>query len=114
MIRGMRKRGKKEWSVYILRCGDGTLYTGIAKNVALRLKMHNAGKGAAYTRTHLPVTLLYQQNGFTRSKALVREAEIKRFPRPKKEKFILVEMSPKSTTPAKVLSLIPSPLGGEG
>jgi len=77
--------GQPEWSVYIVRCGDDTLYTGIAKDVEQRLKKHNAGTGAAYTRTRGPVRLLYQENGFTRSGALVREAAIKRLPREKKE-----------------------------
>jgi predicted GIY-YIG superfamily endonuclease len=94
MIRQMKARlpagrhGKKEWNVYILRCGDDTLYTGIAKNVETRLHQHQTGKGAAYTRTHLPVTLIYQENKMTRSAALIREAAIKRLPRPKKEKLL--------------------------
>jgi len=88
MIRRLKKRGKKEWNVYILRCGDDTLYTGIAKNVEARFLQHQSGKGAAYTRTHLPVALIYQENGMTRSSALVREAAIKRLPRPQKEKLL--------------------------
>ncbi len=88
MIRGMKKRGKKEWSVYILRCGDQSLYTGIAKDVHLRLAKHQKGKGAAYTRTHLPVTLIYQETKLTRSAALIREAAIKSLPRPRKEKLL--------------------------
>lgn len=85
MIRGMKKGRERAWSVYILRCGDGSLYTGIAKDVTARLAKHAAGKGAAYTRTHLPVQLLYREDAYTRSEALVREAAIKTFPRPKKE-----------------------------
>jgi predicted GIY-YIG superfamily endonuclease len=88
MIRRMKKSGKKAWSVYILRCGDGSLYTGIAKDVAVRLGKHQSGRGAAYTRTHLPVALLYQENGMTRSAALVREAAVKRLPRRGKETLI--------------------------
>ena len=94
MIRRMQARpptggqGKKEWSVYVLRCGDRSLYTGVAKDVFSRLSTHQSGKGAAYTRTHLPVTLIYQENGFTRSAALIREAAIKSLPRPRKEKLI--------------------------
>lgn len=85
----MKKRGPREWSVYVLRCGDGSLYTGIAKDVEARLKKHNSGKGAAYTRTHRPVELVYQESRFTRSQALVREAAVKSMPRPRKEKLIL-------------------------
>ena len=91
MIRGIKKRGRKDWTVYILRCGDGSLYTGIAKDVCARVKQHNEGRGAAYTRTRLPVKLLYQQEGLTYSKALIREAQIKAMPRSKKEEIILSE-----------------------
>jgi len=89
MIQRMKKRGQKEWTVYTLRCGDGSLYTGIAKNVQAWVKQHSEGRGATYTRTRLPVTLLYQQEGLTHSKALIREAQIKAMPRSKKEEIIL-------------------------
>ena len=89
MIRGMKKRGRKDWTVYILRCGDGSLYTGIAKDVPVRVRQHREGRGATYTRTRLPVRLLYQQGGLTHSKALIREAQIKAMPRSKKEEIIL-------------------------
>ncbi len=89
MIQGMRRKGRKEWTVYILRCGDGSLYTGIAKDVKARIKQHCEGRGAAYTRTRLPVELLYQQEGLTHSEALIREAQIKAMPRSKKEEIIL-------------------------
>ena len=91
MIRGMKRRGRKDWTVYILRCRDGSLYTGIAKDVRARVKQHSEGRGATYTRTRLPVKLLYQQEGLTRSKALIREAQIKAMPRSKKEEIILSE-----------------------
>ena len=91
MIGGMKRRGGKEWTVYILRCADGSLYTGIAKDVQARVKQHNEGRGATYTRTRLPVKLLYQQEGLMRSEALVREAEIKAMPRSKKEEIIFSE-----------------------
>ncbi len=89
MIQGMSKNGRKDWTVYILRCGDGSLYTGIAKDIKARLKQHNEGRGAAYTRTRLPVSLLYQQDGLSHSSALIREAEIKALPRSKKEEIVL-------------------------
>jgi predicted GIY-YIG superfamily endonuclease len=89
MIQGMKEKGDQDWTVYILRCGDGSLYTGIAKDVQARVKQHSEGRGAAYTRTRLPVTLLYQQDGLTRSEALIREARIKALPRSKKEELIL-------------------------
>jgi predicted GIY-YIG superfamily endonuclease len=91
MIQGMKRRGRKDWTVYILRCGDGSLYTGIAKDVEARVKQHSEGRGATYTRTRLPVRLLYQEESLTRSEALVREAKIKAMPRSKKEELILSE-----------------------
>ncbi len=90
MIRGMKESGRKEWAVYILRCGDDSLYTGIAKDVQCRVNQHNEGRGAAYTRSRLPVTLLYQQEGLTHSEALIREAQIKAMPRSKKEEILVV------------------------
>jgi len=67
---------------------DGSLYTGIAKDVSTRLVQHNKGKGAAYTRAHLPVELVYQESRYTRSAALIREAQLKRLPRPRKERLV--------------------------
>jgi predicted GIY-YIG superfamily endonuclease len=88
MIKRMKSYGKKEWSVYILRCGDGSLYTGIAKNVTARLAQHCNGRGAAYTRSHQPVKLIYQEQKYTRSGALIREAQVKRLSRSLKEKLL--------------------------
>jgi predicted GIY-YIG superfamily endonuclease len=88
MVELMKDDGGVEWSVYVLRCGDGSLYTGIAKDVNARLAKHNSGRGGAYTRTHRPVILLYQEPGLSRAAALRREAAIKRLPRPKKEYLI--------------------------
>jgi putative endonuclease len=81
--------GQKPWSVYILRCRDGSLYTGIAKDVQARVGRHNQGQGAAYTRGRLPAELVYVANTLTHSEALVREAEIKRLPRAQKEELVL-------------------------
>jgi predicted GIY-YIG superfamily endonuclease len=89
MIQGMKGQGPREWTVYILRCGDGSLYTGVAKDVQARVRQHSEGRGAAYTRTRLPLRLLYQQAGLTHSEALSREAQIKALPRSKKEAIIL-------------------------
>ncbi len=88
MIHGMKKGRRRDWSVYILRCGDGSFYTGIAKDVEARLEQHNAGKGAAYTRTHLPVKLVYHENRLTRSQALIRESQVKLLSRSKKEEIV--------------------------
>ena len=74
----------KEWTVYMARCADGSLYTGIAKDVRARLAAHNSGRGAAYTRSRRPVKLVYARKGFTRSSALSREAGIKSLDRSEK------------------------------
>ena len=76
------------WSVYILLCRGGSYYTGIAKDVAARFEKHRTGKGAAYTRINPPEKLLHQEEGFTRSEALVREAQIKSLSRQEKELLV--------------------------
>lgn len=63
--------------VYLLRCRDGTLYTGYTDDPERRLRVHNAGKGAKYTRSRLPVELVYQEQCPDKSAALRREWEIK-------------------------------------
>ena len=78
----------KDWAVYVVRCRDGSLYTGITKDVKARMAKHNAGKGGAYTRSRRPVRLRYKETGFTRSEALVREAEIKRLSRQEKKELV--------------------------
>ena len=67
--------------VYILRCGDGTLYTGCTNDLPRRLRAHQASRGAKYTRSRLPVELVYQEEAADRSAALRREAAIKRLDR---------------------------------
>lgn len=73
--------GSGAWSVYILHCGDGTYYTGIARDVQKRLGQHQAGRGAKYTRGRGPLRLVYQEELGTRGEALRREAAIKALPR---------------------------------
>ena len=69
------------WYVYLLRCGDGSLYTGVTNDLSRRLAAHQAGRGAKYTRSRRPVELVYQEMLPDRSAALRREAAIKRLPR---------------------------------
>jgi len=76
------------WFVYILRCGDGSLYTGYTDDVARRLAVHQSGKGAKYTRSRLPVTLSYQEELPDKSAALRREAAIKKLTRGEKLRLI--------------------------
>jgi putative endonuclease len=72
------------WTVYLVRCRDGSLYTGITTDLDRRLAAHNAGTASRYTRSRLPVKLVHEEPGFTHSTALKREAAIKRLSRPKK------------------------------
>jgi len=66
------------WAVYLLRCGDGTLYCGIALDVDARLVQHQSGKGAKYTRGRTPLELVFQESCGSRGEALRRERQIKR------------------------------------
>lgn len=72
------------WRVYILECADGTLYTGITNDLDTRIAAHNAGKGARYTRSRLPVQVVYTEAATDRSTASSREAQIKSLSRSEK------------------------------
>lgn len=74
--------------VYILECIDGTLYTGYTNNLDRRVRVHNAGKGAKYTRGRLPVKLVYYEEIITKSEALKREYAIKSMKRQDKIKLV--------------------------
>lgn len=78
---------EKTWFAYILRCGDGSLYTGITTDVDARLEAHRSGKGAKYTRGRGPLELVYREECGTHSDALKRELAIKALPREEKEKL---------------------------
>ncbi|MBQ7226612.1 MAG: GIY-YIG nuclease family protein [Clostridia bacterium] len=73
---------------YILRCSDGTLYCGWTNNLEKRIKAHNEGKGAKYTRSRLPVTLVYYEEFETSRDAQSREVKIKRLTRKQKLELI--------------------------
>ncbi|WP_080808825.1 GIY-YIG nuclease family protein [Desulfamplus magnetovallimortis] len=73
-----------DWQVYLLRCSDQTLYCGITNNIDARLKTHNAGKGARYTRGRLPVEIIETSEKMTRSDALKLERVIKKLPKTRK------------------------------
>ncbi len=77
---------------YILHCSDGSLYTGWTNDIAKRVAQHNAGKGAKYTRSRLPIKLVYSEVFSSKIDALRREREIKKLSR--SEKSRLVKMSP--------------------
>lgn len=79
---------EKENYTYIVRCNDGTLYTGWTTNLDKRLIAHNNGTGAKYTRPRRPVVLVYYEIFATREEAMRRECEIKKLPRHKKMHLI--------------------------
>ena len=74
--------------VYMVRCADGTLYTGLARDPGKRVDVHNSGKGAKYTRARLPVSLVYFEPCDTLSAALRRERQLKPLRRARKEALI--------------------------
>src|SRR5438105_1676568 len=96
MLRRMREKRagaaesapKESWFLYVVHCGDGSYYTGITRDVGGRLRKHNDGKGSAYTRSHRPVRLVYQEACADRSSALVRECQVKSLPRASKAKLV--------------------------
>ncbi len=79
---------EKQNITYILRCSDGTLYTGWTNQLDKRLNDHNEGRGAKYTRGRRPVELAYQEMYDTKQEAMQREARIKKMTRKEKEKLI--------------------------
>jgi putative endonuclease len=83
-----------DWFVYLLRCRDGSLYCGVTNNVANRLKEHNAGRGAKYTRSRLPVSLAYVESVMDKSSALRAEAKIKKMTRKAKEMLVQTREKP--------------------
>ena len=74
--------------VYLVRCADGTLYTGYALDPRARAQLHNSGRGAHYTACRRPVTLVYSESFGTKGEALRREHEVKRWTRARKEALI--------------------------
>ncbi len=77
--------------VYLIECGDKTIYTGITTDIQRRFKEHNSGKGGAYTRSKKVKKVLYTEQFKTRSEALKRESEIKSWPREKK--LVLIKIA---------------------
>jgi putative endonuclease len=79
---------KSGWCVYILQCNDGSLYTGVTNDLEARILNHQSGQGAKYTRSHLPVKLVYSEVQSDRSTAQQREAIIKKLSRAEKLKLL--------------------------
>jgi putative endonuclease len=82
-----RKIMDREWFFYMLRCKDDSIYSGIALDVAARLKQHNNGTGARYTAVHRPAVLIYWERFNSVSAAMRRETQVKKLPRDKKEQL---------------------------
>ena len=82
-----------EYYAYMLRCSDGTIYSGYTTDPCRRAAIHNLGKGAKYTRSRLPVALVYQERFATKSEALKREAALKKLGHT--EKIALIELGSK-------------------
>lgn len=83
-----RRRASSRWLVYLLRCSDGSLYTGITNDLPKRLKAHSTGRASKYTRSRLPVRLAYSEPQRSKSAALKREAAIKRLRRAEKDRLV--------------------------
>ena len=88
----------------MLRCKDGTLYTGKTNNLAKRVQAHESGKGAKYTRGRGPFRVVYQECGLTNSQASKREAEIKKLRREEKQ-FLICHNCPECGLPTKLWSI---------
>jgi len=84
----LRSSLKKTWHLYILKCSDNTLYTGITNDLSRRLVRHNSGKASRYTRSRLPVSLVHQEQCQSRSSALKKEYRMKSLSRKEKEEYI--------------------------
>ena len=89
----MSQSDQKTWFFYLARCSDGSLYSGIAVDPVKRMEVHNAGKGARYTRSRLPVEMVYSELLPDQSSALKRESEVRKWPRKKKEALITGTLS---------------------
>lgn len=77
-----------EYFTYMVRCSDGSLYTGYTNDLDKRIKAHNSGRGAKYTRSRLPVALVYYEEFKTKEEAMSREWHIKRLTRTEKEQLM--------------------------
>lgn len=88
MTSSKNTKEKPSWLLYILKCHDGSFYTGITNNLEHRIEKHNAGIASKYTRARLPVTVIYTEFCVDRSDATKRELQVKRLTRKAKEKLI--------------------------
>ena len=103
MVRRMKAKEKQSvanvtagaiWFLYILKCSDGSFYTGVTTDIDRRFREHQEGKASRYTRTRRPVVLIYQEKCGTRSRSLARECAIKSLNRRRKEELIIKRVPP--------------------
>lgn len=87
-LKQVRRTRRQGWFLYILKCRDNTLYTGITNDLSRRLTQHNNGTASRYTRSRLPVRLIYQEPCRGRSSALKKEYKLKQLSRADKEEYI--------------------------
>lgn len=85
---GLTGEGRTQAYTYMVRCGDGSFYTGWTYDLERRVIAHNSGKGAKYTKSRLPVELIYYERFSTKEEAMSREAAIKRLTRREKEQLL--------------------------
>ena len=90
----MQYREESFWHIYIIKCKDSLLYTGVTKNLKRRIREHNSGNGCRFTKYRAPVKLMYREKAASRSAALKREAAIKRLARKKKLELIKCKNKP--------------------
>ncbi len=83
-----KRKAFGQWNLYILKCADGTFYTGITNDLERRVEQHNSGKASRYTRSRLPVELLYKEGCKNQSSALKKECRVKDLTRKEKEAYI--------------------------
>lgn len=126
MLRGMRAKAidrvaepEAVWHLYVLRCGDGSYYTGVTTDIERRVREHSQGRASRYTRTHQPVELVHREACGTRSQALSRECAVKSLSRARKDDLVAGRAAVAKVRPAEPAprprpkpSLKPRPKGG--
>jgi putative endonuclease len=95
-------RARAGWWVYLLACGDGSLYAGATNDLARRLAAHGSGRGGRYTRSRLPVALVHSERAADRGAALRREAALKRLTRAEKLALVAGARPPRRTRAPRI------------
>jgi len=103
-----------KWSVYVIRCSDNSLYTGIATDIDRRFRQHSEGKGAKYFRARAPLQVVYREENHSRSSAAAREYLIKSMNRAEKELMVLSDLKNTGDAPVSEKSAICNSETGNG